>query len=315
VTLSNVGQLSGNLTMSYYTNGSFQGSATVSIGVFSDGRSYMCDTLVVGAGWYNGPGPGGMWMAAQDLRIYNTALTATQVLGIYQSQGIPPSGTLQQISAPQPSLLWSFNGSMTDSIQGLTFSPAQSYSPALYGQGAAFSNVTGAYDSSVSLNSPLSTSPGLTLSTWFNGSLPYTNTNNTIFFRLNGTSSGFGPILIRYLGETGIVRLSYYDPVTGFSGTDFIKPYVLNQWYHICFVANNFKFYIYLNGKQVATQNYNTETTGSNAYTSIQLINNGGTSGTSFTLSDTRIYNTALTATQVLGIYNSQGIPPRASLP
>jgi hypothetical protein len=253
--------------------------------------------------------------AIQDLRLYNTALTATQVFGIYQSQGIPPSGTLQQISAPQPSLSWSFNGTMRDSIQGLTFSPAQSYSPALYGQGASFSNVTGQYDSSVQLSSNISTSPGLTLSTWFNGSLPYTNTtNNMIFFRLYGTSSSFGLIFTRYSGETGTVRLSYLDPVTGFSGTDFIKPYILNQWYHICIVANNFKFYIYVNGKQAYIQNYNTESIDSNSFNSFQLLNYGGTNGTSFTLSDARVYTTALSNAQVLGIYNSKGIPPTGTL-
>jgi hypothetical protein len=145
--------------------------------------------------------------------------------------------------------------------------------------------------------------------------LPYTNTNNMFFFRLNGTSSGFGPIITRYSGETGTLRFSYNDPVTGFSGTDFISPYVLNKWYHICIVANNFTFYIYVNGKQTNTQNYNTESIDSNSFNSFQLLNYGGTNGTSFTLSDARVYNTALTAAQVFGIYQSQGIPPRASLP
>jgi hypothetical protein len=247
-----------------------------------------------------------------DVRIYNTALNSQQIYGIYASQGIPPFVSMTQ-SMPQPSLAWSLNGTITDSIQGLTFaSPAQSYAPAIYGQGASFSNIVGYTSMTATLNTPISTSPGLTMSTWFKASAP-SPPSNMVIMRLNSAvinpansnQLGFGPIFT----PTQALRFSYNDPVIGFDGITFLNPYVLNQWYHLCFVAKNLTYYIYVNGKLVLTQGYTLETIGSNAYTNFLLYNDSSPSGSQFILNDARIYTSALTAAQVQTIYTSSGIP------
>jgi len=83
VSLSNIGQSVGQTQSSFYFNGIFQSSGTHT-------AAYTSSQLYIGAQ----NGGNAFHGYVQDLRIYNTALTTTQIQGIYQSQGIPPRASL-----------------------------------------------------------------------------------------------------------------------------------------------------------------------------------------------------------------------------
>ena len=75
---SNVGAGASNTITSYYVNGSFIGSANNSIQKFT--------TLNLGC---QDSGSNGALCSIDDLRLFNTALTAAQVRAIYAAQGMP----------------------------------------------------------------------------------------------------------------------------------------------------------------------------------------------------------------------------------
>jgi hypothetical protein len=245
-------------------------------------------------------------VSLSDVRVYNTALTDAQVLGIYQSQGIPPTGTLQQVSAP--SLLWSFNGSTTDSIQGVTptITGTPTYVSGLYGQAINFPNTGGGGAGNYLRYTIPSITPTTSLSTitcWLNIST-FANYEDII-----GISTGSG-------------STNYIEIATSSAGTIYISSakdassigtsaVTASKWYNIACVINAGNISGYLNG--VSFGSFATTESTSFSYMFVATVN--GFNGFNGSVQDLRVYNTALTATQVLGIYQSQGIPPRASLP
>jgi hypothetical protein len=85
-----------------------------------------------------------------DLRIYNTALTASQVQSIYTQGGAPASNFRVM---PQPSLAWSFESSNVDYITNLTPSSQVSPGPAqLQGSAALVTNAPSGSNTAVSFN-------------------------------------------------------------------------------------------------------------------------------------------------------------------
>jgi hypothetical protein len=93
-------------TISFYVNGVLASSSAIT-GPPSFAGGYIS---IGGSGGY-APFSG----LVDDLRIYNTALTAAQVQSVYSSQGDPaPSSAM-----PQPSLEWQFESSNVDSKTGL----------------------------------------------------------------------------------------------------------------------------------------------------------------------------------------------------
>ena len=112
---SNVNQTASNTSVSYYFNGTQVGATS---NVARTGISVLSFiNLCATGGGYNGG-----WGELDDLRIYNTALTAAQVQSVYSSQGAPaPSRAM-----PLPQLAWDFNGTTTDYVSGLVSqSPTQ----------------------------------------------------------------------------------------------------------------------------------------------------------------------------------------------
>jgi hypothetical protein len=82
--LSNVGASSSNSTSAYYFNGVSQGTSNVT----TTGTSAI-QTLTLGSN---------AWCSIDDLRIFNTSLTAAQVQGIYGAQGMPSVSSLTNVS-------------------------------------------------------------------------------------------------------------------------------------------------------------------------------------------------------------------------
>jgi hypothetical protein len=304
MTLSNVAVTAGNLTMSYYTNGILQGTSVINTGVFADGRSFMCDGIVVGAGYYNGPGVGGTWMIADDLRIYNTALTAAQVRSVYSSQGAPaPSRAM-----PLPKLAWDFNGTTTDYVSGAVFSGTQSYTTGKYGKALNVNSATGQYQCNFSSN--IVTDNGFSVSTWIQtpgSASPYCG---YIYSDVVVQTQ----LLCRYGFISGKLGVEYYDPNDGvtvaFRNVRSISTFNFNTWYHLSFVLSGSSkiLTLYVNGVLQESTSYTTNMSGTTAYNRMFLFTNASAP---YYECDLRIFDRALTSAQVKSIYNQQGVPGR----
>jgi len=243
-----------------------------------------------------------------DLRIYNTALTAAQVQSVYSSQGAPaPSRAM-----PLPRYAWDFQSSNVDYVSGL--SPTTSlgpptYTSGKYGQAIQFTNSAGGTPSqSIAYPVSLPSSSGLTVSFWVNF-----NTYNVGF--QTSVSLGDGSSYLNIYG-TSVIYLYWGRGSTvvqanpGFS-------YSTGTWYHIavCYSAQTVTLYIngtgtvatlYISGTPSGT-NVGADTTFTTAYlggSNTSLAFNG-------LIDDLRIYNTALTAAQVRSIWAQQGVPGR----
>jgi hypothetical protein len=271
-------------------------------------------------------------VSLSDVRVYNTALTTTQIQGIYNSKGIPPSGTLQQVSAPQPSLLWSFNGSNVDSINQLspTLSTVDSsitylptYVSGLYGQAINFNNYK--YNSSVF---SASTQQGnsyiyysltninlnnFSASLWINpqGAPPATQSGGQFFFRfidyaggLTFTINSSGQL---YFSRSATLAFTYTGPSIPTGSWSHIALSLTN----IGASAGNTIISIYYNG---IFQSSGLTTTSSSTPDLFIGTDNGYKNPYNGYVQDLRIYKTALTATQIQDIYNSKGIPPSGTL-
>ena len=247
-----------------------------------------------------------------DARVYNTALTTAQVLGIYQSQGIPPSGTLQQVSAPQPSLLWSFNGSNVDSITGLspaTTSGSTTYVSGLYGQAIKFDQGSSS-QSYIRYALPPYSPNNFSFSYWVNMTeIPVPTTQVPVYISVD-TSDNFFRFSFNPAVGSGKVP---YGP-----GADTSNPgssISQRTWVHFALVStwNGTSNVIYMYQNGISYYNPTITASTSSKLNSLYL-SNYNSNFSNCAIQDLRVYNTALTAAQVLGIYQSQGIPPSGTL-
>ena len=86
--LSNVGATSSNTIVTYYFNGTTQASGNVQ-------RTNGFSTFsALDLGYRSGSANSGAWCSIDDLRLFNTALSAAQVQSIYNQQGMPGRGVL-----------------------------------------------------------------------------------------------------------------------------------------------------------------------------------------------------------------------------
>jgi hypothetical protein len=247
-----------------------------------------------------------------DLRIYNTALTAAQVRSVYSSQGAPaPSRAM-----PLPKYAWDFNGTTADYVIGLngvnngtSVNKGFAYTSGKYNQSLIIRNdVTGqgapgvynANNLSYSLTGTYSTVSGFAITTWFNcTSLSSSYRSLPLFFQ--GTNWG---VFLIFQGGSGI-NCQYYDG-TSYPGSPGGLVPVTGVWYHIAMVMIGNNLGLYINGVYVGA--------------AVSSIANSSTC--SLTLSDQyaptwgqyddlRIFDRALTSAQVQSIYNQQGVPGR----
>jgi len=271
-----------------------------------------------------------------DLRVYSSLLSAAQIYGIYQSQGIPPRLTATS-NVAQPSLLWSFNGSNVDSVTGLspTFSTvntstqfAPTYVTGLYGQSIYLNNQT--YVSSAPNcyvqydRSPLTslTTNNLSISFWV----------NLVSLSLPAPSAFSYRTMISF-NETGSSQTTYYtyyifNNVVNYicqgalqTNTPSYASVYAGQWFHNTIIfsnvgstSSNTYTTLFINGISIGSTNVGRYNTTSNL--SILQLGQAAGGGNPMwgSIQDLRIYNTALTAAQIYGIYQSGGIPPSLSL-
>ena len=113
--LSNVDATSSNTIVTYYFNGTTQASGNVQ-------RTNGFSTFsALDLGYRFGSGNSGAWCSIDDLRLFNTALSAAQVQSVYNQRGAPGRASASLVATePQASLAWSFESSNVDYVAGLS---------------------------------------------------------------------------------------------------------------------------------------------------------------------------------------------------
>lgn len=324
ITLSNVGQTGQNTLMKYYINGALIGSLTITRSAISVINNLFCACY---------KGANVSYCALQDLRVYNTPLTAAQVYGIYQSRGIPPRVTFTQSNGPSnqititptsgilptPTYLWPFQGSTVDVIKNKDTSAsnvAGAYTATNTNQFYPYYDTTGqkAGTSSLQLlnvNTPGSPSNTLTYSTL--SGLPVDNTGNAVtvsfWFKWITYNFAYSYILSLPFGGGGSTSLDtnggflYLNggsiPGTSFTpGRTTLVISSAGTWYHVTLVFTAAQVLVYGNGAFVGN--------GIGGYTN-QLTVQQGTSNTitSFNLGFVGITQFSSVEIADFRIYNS----------
>jgi hypothetical protein len=271
-----------------------------------------------------------------DLRIYNTALTAVQVQSVYTQGGAPAS---QFRVMPQPTYAWTFDGTTTDYVSGLapanylgasanaiTYANAAIYAPGKYGQSINVYNTSNTfYLNTLQYRLPSSIGPPYSISFWAkqntiwvpgNGtfqSLLLRNISspvNSFVFKLPSYSVGNSTLAISVLDVNNNALNSFTQYLTGGTG----------NWFFVCISVSSQSATLYFWSPSYSSIQTSTVTT-SNTYvpcgtdiaTAISGYTETNTTNQPFNglLDDLRVYNTALSAAQVQEIYQEQGVPGR----
>ena len=221
---------------------------------------------------------------------------------------------------PLPSLAWQFEGSTTDYITRLTGTTTGTvtYSPGKYNQCLTIFNVSGTSAASnlVTYNVSLGSVSGFTVATWvrMDGAQSASFQNTIIGFRgypnsAPGILNYFnmwqrsGPLSFGFYGQNGTVNSPDYQPTIITSTTP-----TIGTWYHYALTVSPTTFTVYINGAQNGTP-----VSVGNAFTisSIFLGRSGQVNALAGinSVDDLRIFDRALTSSQVQSIYRTQGMP------
>jgi hypothetical protein len=249
-----------------------------------------------------------------DLRVYNTALTAAQVQSVYSQGGAPASGFNLM---PQPSLAWQFDGTTTDYVSGLSgkvVGTSPSYVSGKYGQAISITNTAGGTPTSnVSWTLPSISSTNFTVTCWVNASTLASSNGCQVV-----AMTGFNPesdVRI-YFTSAGKITVQYPFASGVYIGSTSSSSYSTGTWVHVAasIVETSFSntISVYINGSFVATSSSATGRPRSFTKLTIGSFCDGRFfSAYNGLVDDLRIYNTALSAAQVQSIYNAQGMPSR----
>jgi hypothetical protein len=279
-----------------YMNGSLSASGSVASG-YNDSLT----GAILGAGGTNAQFNG----LIDDLRIYNTALTAAQVQSVYSSQGAPAPS----LAMPLPKLAWDFNGTTAPYIGTATGTTTGtiSYTNGKYGQSLVITNTAGVIASNyVSYTTPYYPST-LTTAVWLK--LNTIGVASQYFLEFGGTSGGISYVIFINSDNTVAFRVQAQGGVATTIST--VSTVTSGQWYHIAAVIDGYNQTIYLNGV-IASGPSPCNTL---AFQYLNLVLGGSTDVprvlVNGSIDDLRIFDRALTSIQVNDIYNQQGMPGR----
>jgi hypothetical protein len=248
-----------------------------------------------------------------DVRIYNTALSAAQIKTIYQS-----GGNLYGAQTVQPALLWSFNGSNVDSVSSVvpsTFTGC-TYTPGKLAQALSIINTTSDGTNSATYPVNVNDSGNLSFCFWVN-IISNSLANSPTIFQFNVSTSGSTYLQLFITGSPGNFFLQSSSPSSLIMNANGL-PVNYGSWYHMAVVTNGSTITWYINNI-IYTQSGFTNPrsyTGNGAYATLNIgrATSGNGVSNNMIINDFRIYNTALSAQQILGIYQSQGIPPSLTM-
>jgi hypothetical protein len=227
---------------------------------------------------------------------------------------------------PQPSLAWQFETSNVDyvtnrspvfSTTNTTTTYAPTYQTGKYNLGMRLQNNTGSQANTwvrYTFSTPIAADSGVSLSCWVKYTT-LTSTSSAIATLYDNIVSGFANTMS--IGMTTTSTIGYYN--TGSFYNSNLVPnsvsgtYSANIWYHLTVTFNSTSIIGYLNG--VASTSKETLTTGVSFVglrlgTYVNSFNdNSGFAVSDCTIDDLRIYNRALSPTQVRSVW-SQGAAP-----
>lgn len=277
VSLSNVNMTGSNTSASFYFNGTQYGTTS---NVARSGIS-LIQTVVLAAG--GAGGSNGFWCEIDDLRIYNKALTSTQVQSIY-TQGGAAASSFQAL--PQPVLAWQFEGSLTESVQGLTpITPVQPSFTNNYAQ-----MVSNAPTSNIAVYFPGNTLQYLSLQ----GTLNSVNLNTTNVFAeslvyINSLTPSISIIFARgqksnysdwWMGvnSSGVFQAGVQNTLGTVFTASTTSSLTTGSWNHVAFsyVSSTSTLYAWLNGGSLGTATL-TGTANTNSSLSVLSGWDGGT--------------------------------------
>jgi len=239
-----------------------------------------------------------------EVRIYNRALEQSEIIALYKSG-------LAKINASQNNQLtdglvglWSFNGpdiSGTDAFdrsgQGNHGVLNGNVAPTIGKVSQALSFDGNDYVQANDANS-LDIAGPLTVSLWMNPSNSMSGNHNNVFIA-KGNEGNY----MMTFSETGAAfRPRLY--VKGLSDVEVSSSTAVstNQWSHVVGVYDNSKLMVYVNGLLTGSD-ASTGTPTTNAYT-LDIGSISGNWGFTGTIDEVRIYNRALSAEEILRLYN-----------
>jgi hypothetical protein len=267
-----------------------------------------------------------------DVRIYNRALTTAEIASLYNTGTATANASTNALNASGLVGQWSFDGKNTNWTSSTTGTVADtsgnSNTGTLTSMSRATSPVTGKigqalnFDGTsqyVGLGNPVSLqlAGSHTISTWFNSSYTFATLpapTPIVAKRLLGSNCSYGLTITYEVGSALQVYAQASSDGTCAGGATAARRYNAtainaNQWYHIVGVynASNQTLDTYLNG--VLDNGTLSGTIPASIYNSPQDATIGAydTGGYFFggKIDDTRIYNRALSASEVASLYNS----------
>ena len=218
--------------------------------------------------------------------------------------------------SPQPSLAWQFESSNVDSVTGLaptTSVGPPTYNPSgKYGSSIVFANTPGTspgtYYIKYTTGISLSTASGFTICAWVKPLAVGVSGNQTCISISNGTTFFIFQI------DTGQTNIHFYGQ------NPYTVPNVINgsgqnvtqsQWIHVAVSFSGSAITTYYNG--VVKDNLSLVVYPL-TFNALGLGNRSAISADSSAnceMDDLRIYNTALSSSQIQSIYQAQGMPSR----
>jgi len=256
-----------------------------------------------------------------EVRIYNRALTSTEVAGLYNGtksnylvlRSTPTLGLLDEAPAPiltdESGLVgqWKLDGDATDSsgqgndgtVSGATIITDGRWNGAYDFDGNdLITNATG-------VTSSLDVENAGTISAWIR---PNKNETNAIIAgRIGPTGSWFDGRMVLYTRSTGTIGFNTGNgTVSNTQVTTASSYYKPGIWYNVLGTFNGTHYWLYVNGNQITSNTYTTkpEMTGT-------PFNIGYWNGLGYfngTIDEVRVYNRSLSAAEIQELYLSKGL-------
>lgn len=238
-----------------------------------------------------------------DVRIYNRALSADEILQLYNmgsgnrsntssSPGSLSSGLIQWWTFDGKDTISSFNNSISGGLALTNFLGNESVSSVDIGViGRGLKCLGGAgrvYTGASTLAIPSSVS----ISFWMRFDKSFQKTIDGLF--------GWGGIGARFGGVANSKLNFYVDGGSGGSATT-ASTITDNKWHHILLTSSSNAQVLYLDGAQTGTASETLDSSTSG----ISICNpSGGSTGFNGLMDDVRIYNRVLSASEALQLYN-----------
>jgi hypothetical protein len=271
---------------SLYVNGSHITTFATSAATFTNATLLLGDNTVTAV---SQPFAGYI----DDFRIYNRALTPPEIAYLAGNAIYPSIQTYNQAA------YFPFDGALTDAGgNGVTLTPTgtMQYVSGVTGTQALYlaneANVTaGTAAANYVRNTSFVFSPAFSAACWIYMT-KFGAGGAGIFTTNSAISSGVTNTIIMYLTAGGILKAGF-ENVVGFGATQL----AVNTWYHVCVTYNGTTVILYLNGSN------NTSANGTFVQNGFMLGGLGNTYPFAGYIDDFRIFNTALTQSQVTALY------------